>query len=119
MEVVEIEKNGVISYSNQTSSSEKLFPEEKSTFKSTGIKVNEVKRSFNCSICNKDFKQKKGLKYHIDTAHEGKKSHMCNICNSKFTTEQSMKNHKSSVHEGGKGLTSARYVTLNLLTIVV
>lgn len=55
---------------------------------------------FVCEICNKSFKQKVNLKYHIDNKvcdrdniNGNKLSYECNYCKKKFTTATSMSRH--------------------------
>ena len=65
MAAITNEKNGEISSLSHTSSREKLFP---------------PKRKFVCNICDRDFKYKNSLDYHIKTTHEGHKPHECSVC---------------------------------------
>ena len=53
---------------------------------------------FECSICKAKFKQKKGLKIHIESVHEGKKPFECCVCKEKFAQKGSIKIHIKSVH---------------------
>ena len=54
---------------------------------------NEYK--FNCSICNKEFKQKQHLNRHERTVH-GDISHKCEVCNVSFNRLSNLMRHMNT-----------------------
>ena len=64
--------------------------------------LKEEMKSFDCYICDANFKIKKDLNIHIAGIHEGKKPFECSICNVKFIQKEHMNCHIASVHEGKK-----------------
>ena len=52
---------------------------------------------FTCTVCRKQFKSKKVLKWHCRNAH-----YPCSICGKQFKSEKGAKKHKFDVHEQEK-----------------
>ena len=46
-----------------------------------------------CEICEKEFKNTRGLKTHFDITHDLKKEHQCNICQKVFNIKGYLTNH--------------------------
>ena len=42
---------------------------------------------FTCEICEKDFKNRNGLKHHLNMAHNVAKGYQCNICEKVFNIQ--------------------------------
>ena len=62
----------------------------------------KVDASLKYDKCDLLFKNKRKVKGHTFSVHEGKKAFYCKICDSGFTTNQSLKNHIARIHEGKK-----------------
>ena len=62
--------------------------------------------SFICSLCNVKVFNKKDLKVHIATVHEGLKPFLCPIknCNSTFSYNKELNRHIKRIHDGKKNL---------------
>ena len=67
------------------------------------------KKSFQCEICDSHFKQKRSLKSHVSSVHEGKPPFKCEICDYRCSRKGNMKRHVESVH-GGKNSLNATFV---------
>ena len=79
----------------------------------TDQKNEKVDESFNCSICDKSFESKPGLKVHIVKAHEGKMPFICYICRSEYSWLSNMEEHFKNSHKGMepyKCLTDQKFV---------
>ena len=62
--------------------------------------VQEEKKKFNCSVCNKAISKKRNLKKH-ERIHTRQKPYKCNDCGKSFTLKTSWKRHEI-VHTGEK-----------------
>ena len=56
--------------------------------------------SLKCEFCTKIFSEKKSLRRHIATIHEGKMPFNCKYCNKNFIQNVQLDNHIALVHEG-------------------
>ena len=56
---------------------------------------------FTCTVCNKEFRNKKQCKFHIETHLEGF-SHTCNICGKWYKTRKVLLVHKVRHTKGAK-----------------
>ena len=54
------------------------------------------KRTFECQVCNKRYKTKNNLKYHLKT--HAADVHVCTLCTRLFKSDQSLKEHKVKDH---------------------
>ena len=61
--------------------------------------LNEEKKQFSCTICNKTFRNRCDKNYHIERVHEGLKPYECELCNSRFGSKNYLRVHISSVHQ--------------------
>ena len=59
---------------------------------------NRTEEMFECDQCDSKYKQKKHLKIHIQSKHEGVK-YACNQCEYQVTKQSSLKNHILSKHK--------------------
>ena len=66
---------------------------------STGETKTVKKMEFRCTICNKTFTKKVGLKAHIFSMHQDKRCFECLICGKKYKLKGHLKVHKVLVHE--------------------
>ncbi|KAJ0006439.1 hypothetical protein NQD34_013712 [Periophthalmus magnuspinnatus] len=66
----------------------------------TAERVPTGDKSYNCSICKKDFTNISGLIYHKRT-HTGEKPYSCSVCNTRYTSSSNLKSHMRS-HSGEK-----------------
>ena len=57
------------------------------------------KALYDCAVCGKLFKSKRGLNYHIDSFHEKRADFKCDLCLRKFTRKQSLEAHIRNIHE--------------------
>ena len=70
---------------------------EKTALESTNNPVIEKKeKKINCSICDRNFTQKKYLKVHLKRTHNIKELHTCSMCTIEFLSERGLELHKSS-----------------------
>ena len=53
----------------------------------------DKQRSYLCTVCDKRFKSREGLRYHKLTAHSGGNSHLCTQCNKCFPNQQCLRIH--------------------------
>ena len=60
------------------------------------------KKVYQCEVHKAEYKEKSGLKYHIESVHESKKPYQCSKCDKKFTTKQLLDRHNSSIHEDNR-----------------
>ena len=62
----------------------------------------EEQESFNCDICDKTYKYKKGLNAHMRMEHEGTsgiiKTFKCDLCTSVFKEHKNLNAHKRLKH---------------------
>ena len=63
------------------------------------IRHPDVENPFECSFCEKFFKVRKNLKYHILSVHEKKKPHLCPFCGKSFLLQNPLKKHIEAIHE--------------------
>ena len=61
--------------------------------------IHEVESSLNCEQCGEKFQNKRELKMHSISVHEGKVLYRCSICNFQNQTIQGMKTHIVFDHE--------------------
>ena len=79
------------------------------------ITSKKVMTVHDCEICDKRFRSKSGLAYHINTVHGGKKlSLKCKDCSALYTTKKGLTKHNASNHEGISP-SSVRFVMLDML----
>ena len=45
---------------------------------------------YKCEICEKDFKNRNGLKHHLNMAHNVAKGYQCNICEKVFNIQSQL-----------------------------
>ena len=64
--------------------------------------VHDTANAFQCPFCSTTFAQKNGLKLHIAGIHEGIKPHACKICDYTTTQKSTLKQHIQQVHVEGK-----------------
>jgi len=57
---------------------------------------------FTCSICNRQFKSKDGLKYHQNLLHITDNKFKCKFCSLKFSNKQRLLIHERKDHDIGK-----------------
>ena len=60
----------------------------------------EIKKLFQCQICNKLFTAKRNLSTHSKEIHLKSKVFTCDICKKSFTRPNLLKHHQEKVHEG-------------------
>ena len=48
---------------------------------------------FKCEICDKEFRDIKGLKNHLNLVHKLMGEHQCNICQSVFKLQKQLNSH--------------------------
>ena len=60
------------------------------------IETIQDKRTFECQVCNKRYKTKNNLKYHLKT--HAADVHVCTLCTRLFKSDQSLKEHKVKYH---------------------
>ena len=53
---------------------------------------------YKCTLCDKTFMMKKGLKEH--SKRHGEKVYNCNFCDKTFVIKKTMKTHIRNIHEG-------------------
>ena len=58
----------------------------------------KVMETHKCDRCNKVFKFKSQVKYHIERVHENIKKHICGTCNKGFSDKRSLKFHVMKGH---------------------
>ncbi len=67
---------------------------------------NGMDARFLCDQCDKCFKYRQSLQYHIESVHMDKKDFACNICGRGFTRLQRLREHQARMHgEGASGTT--------------
>ncbi|XP_028427280.1 zinc finger protein 629 [Perca flavescens] len=66
------------------------------------VRSHTGKRSFSCSVCEKDFKQRGHLQDHMRT-HTGEKPFGCSVCNKAFTVNGNLHRHMR-IHTEKKAL---------------
>ena len=64
--------------------------------------VNNRKKKYKCSYCDRGFTRRDNMKKHIAAVHEGQKPFKCSICEASFTQSHHLKTHTKTVHEGQK-----------------
>jgi KRAB domain-containing zinc finger protein len=64
------------------------------------VEVHELKKPFECNVCQAQFARKEQVKQHISTVHEKLKLFQCSICDHKTSTKGNMKSHTDGMHEG-------------------
>ncbi|XP_052871558.1 zinc finger protein 99-like [Anopheles cruzii] len=52
------------------------------------------KRPYSCNVCEKRFSNKKSVKTHMVTIHEGGKPFVCEECGTRWSTKKSLKQHQ-------------------------
>ena len=53
-----------------------------------------------CEICDKEYKNRNGLRVHFVKFHEEQKGdHQCNVCDLKFSQQSQLISHTKIVHE--------------------
>ena len=57
------------------------------------------KKNYKCESCEKSFTASGGLKYHMETLHEGHRNNKCYSCRKSFTSLHALKYHIMTVHE--------------------
>ena len=62
----------------------------------------QKRNPFKCEICDKEFKNKNGLRSHFNGVHNLMKDFQCNICQKVFTFENKLAKHMKIVHENEK-----------------
>ena len=68
------------------------------------IPDNEKMKMHKCEICDKEYKNKKGLGNHFNNVHKFNliKEHQCNICQSGFDLQSQLTWHMKIAHENKK-----------------
>ena len=59
----------------------------------------QIEKSQACDQCGEKFDNRRELKVHILSVHEGKQLHRCSFCTACFTAKINYKKHVISVHE--------------------
>ena len=54
--------------------------------------------SLKCEICDKEYKNNKGLKNHFNIIHNLEKEYCCNICQKIFNVQGELTVHLKSIH---------------------
>ena len=62
-------------------------------------KINTGQSEWSCSLCDKMLRTAEGLKYHIESKHNGKK-YPCKQCDNIASSKSSLSRHVKSIHEG-------------------
>jgi len=57
------------------------------------LRTHENAKPFECSVCNKKFSYKSGLKDHVSLVHDGGGRLQCSYCQMKFMRESQLKIH--------------------------
>ena len=52
-----------------------------------------------CTLCEKSFQEKSGLKRHMKGVHEGKRPYACHLCGLAFTQGGNLKTHIKGKHK--------------------
>ena len=78
----------------------RLFCSQKGNLKKHIEAKHSIGKNYNCNMCEKVFKTKQNLKYHIETTHT-EISHKCDQCLSTFTHRMCLKEHMK-IHTGEK-----------------
>ena len=61
--------------------------------------VKRVKKSFDCPVCEKIYKTRAGLTYHVKTIHEKKEfQYVCVICEAAVIGKSGLKQHITMMH---------------------
>ena len=66
------------------------------------MEVGQNHISLKCEICDKEFKNNRGLKYHFNMVHNLGKECQCNICQKIFNSQNKLTMHLKSVHANKK-----------------
>ena len=66
------------------------------------IPINKEMKKYKCEICDNEFKNKNGLRIHINVIHNLVKEHECNICQKVFKLQTQLNSHVKIVHENKK-----------------
>ena len=77
----------------------KFQTKHKVNLKSHIERIHKEIKNYQCLLCDARYYERRSLKHHIQSVHEGK-SHECTICNISLTTNRGLKKHIESVHEG-------------------
>ena len=67
-----------------------------------GPKDSEQNDRNRCLICDRKFKYKDKLRYHIRNIHEGKKPFKCSICFIGYVSKSALNFHTKTVHDEEK-----------------
>ena len=79
------------------------------------------KKSYQCKLCDKAFRQRRQWKDHVKGFHEGDKPHLCHPCGKNFASEIQLKEHNSKSHNRqncsvcGKSLLNTFYLKKHLV----
>ena len=63
-------------------------------------KIND--RKHQCEVCEKVYKSKYILEYHIDHVHKNTNQQKCDVCSKTFTSLAHLSNHMKILHAGKK-----------------
>ena len=67
-----------------------------------------------CSVCNKRFGTKRGLRNHM-SYHSGDRPHACHLCDARFKVRAKLRDHLRLVHvHKVRGASAARKLRLEL-----
>ena len=62
-------------------------------------KLGEKQIPLKCEICDKEFKNKNGLRVHFKNAHNFLREHQCNVCQKVFQMRSQLSLHLKIVHD--------------------
>ena len=65
----------------------------KSTPMENSNQLRQDQIQFTCEICEKDFKNRNGLKHHLNMAHNVAKGYQCNLCEKVFNIQSQITNY--------------------------
>ena len=87
--------------SSEESSKEELFDDDfdDDTVEARTVIANTGQSEWSCSLCDKKLTTAEGLKYHIQSKHNGKK-YPCKQCDNVASSLSSLSRHVKSIHEG-------------------